>query len=377
MSLFQRQLIGLSSSSLLVALCLVNPSLADTSSVSSTPSASNATTLSTAKDEAFIQQLITVGIQPLYRELEQASQQLTQTSTEFCKDGSLNNLSTLREAWGTTMLAWQRTDSLLFGPATAEQLDFQINFAPPKKQIIKGLLASNKPLTVESIAAAGVGAQGLSSLEYVLFDREQTLEQLLTSFKAASGQIRCRYVQAVSSLLEQNIKKLTTAWASPDAVKLFTNNQEAVDLLIGKAYQSLERINLKKLTQPLGRLDEKKLSHPYDLEAWRSGYSFKIIKANIEGLKRVFVDGGFLTWIDKNFPSEATQTAVSSFESQLNELIQMKLPKGDPFTLVEQKQASKEVDELVQRTHGLEMGVKRQLAVLAKAQLGFNDNDGD
>lgn len=377
MILFQRQLMGLSSSSLLVALCLVNPSFADTSSVSSTPPASNTATLSMAKDETFIQQLITTGIQPLYRELEQASQQLTRTSTEFCKESSLDNLNTLRAAWGTTLLAWQRTDSLLFGPATAEQMDFQINFAPPKKQIIKGLFASDKPLTVEAVAAAGVGAQGLSSLEYVLFDREQTTEQLLTSFKESSGQIRCSYVQAVSRLLEQNIKKLNAAWSSPDASKLFTNNQEMVDLLIGKAYQSLERITLKKLTQPLGTLDEKKLSHPYDLEAWRSGYSFKIIKANIEGLKRVFVDGGFLTWIDKNFPSEATKTAVVSFEKQLNELIQMKLPEGDPFTLVEHKQASKEIDELVQRTRGLEMGVKRQLAILAKAQLGFNDNDGD
>lgn len=124
-------------------------------------------------------------------------------------------------------------------------------------------------------------------------------------------------------------------------------------------------------------MDEKKASHPYDLEAWRSGYSFKIIKANIEGLQQVFVKGGFLAWIDKNFPSEATKTAVVSFEKQVQDLVQMKLPEADPFTLVAQKQVSVELNELVQRTRGLEMGLKRQLAVLAKAQLGFNDNDGD
>lgn len=373
---FRWQALGLSSNGLLLALCLVNPSFADSTASSSTTSASTAT-LSTAKDEVFIQQLVTAGIQPLYRELEQASLQLTQASTEFCKEVSPDNLTKLRAAWGTTMLAWQRTDSLLFGPAIAEQMDFHINFAPPKKQIIKSLLASEQPLTTEALAAAGVGAQGLSSLEYILFDREQTLEQLLASFKESSGKNRCSYLQAVSRLLEQNIKQLTTAWTKPDAVNLFTNNQEAVDLLIGKAYQSLERINLKKLTQPLGLLDENKRSHPYDLEAWRSGYSFKIIKANIEGLQRVFIEGGFLAWIDKSFPSEATKTAVTAFEKQLNELVQSKLPEGDPFTLVEQQQTPAEINELVQRTRGLEMGIKRQLAVLAKAQLGFNDNDGD
>ncbi|TXH69213.1 MAG: hypothetical protein E6Q83_10700 [Thiothrix sp.] len=378
MTPFQQQRLSLSFSGLLLAFCLVHPSLADNTATSSaTATTSLAETLSSAKDEVFIQQLITTGIRPLYRDLEQASQQLTQASTDFCQNSSLEQFQKLRDAWGTSMLAWQRTDSLLFGPATAEQMDFQINFAPPKKQIIKGLLASDKPISTEVVAAAGVGAQGLSSLEYVLFDREQTTEQLLTSFKDASGQTRCSYIQAVSSLLEQNIKKLNAAWLSPDADQQFTNNQEVIDLLIGKAYQSLERINLKKLTQPLGNLDEKKASYPYDLEAWRSGYSFKIIKANIEGLQQVFVKGGFLAWIDKNFPSEATKTAVVSFEKQVQDLVQMKLPEVDPFTLVAQKQVSAELNELVQRTRGLEMGLKRQLAVLAKAQLGFNDNDGD
>ncbi len=369
---------GLSLQLKLFTSCLMfsDPSFADSTAPSSTNAASTVT-LNTAKDDAFIQQLVTAGIQPLYRELEQASLQLTQASTEFCKDVSPDNLTKLREAWGSTLLAWQRTDSLLFGPAVADQLDFHINFAPPKKQIIKGLLASEQPLTTEAVAAAGVGAQGLSSLEYVLFDREQNLEQLLASFKASSGSIRCSYLQAVSRLLEQHVKTLNAAWTNPDAINFFTNNQELIDLLLGKAYQSLERINLKKLTQPLGTLDENQLSHPYDLEAWRSGYSFKIIQANIDGLRRVFVDGGFLAWIEKNFPSEATKTAVLAFEKQLKELAQMQLPAGDPFTLVEQKQKSAELTELVQRAHGLEMGIKRQLAVLTKAQLGFNDNDGD
>ena len=140
-----------------------------------------------ARDAALIQQLVTVGIQPLYRDLQQRSQQLTQTSTEFCSTPSLENFQKLRDAWGETLLAWQRTDLLLFGPAIAEQLDFQINFAPPKKQIIKNLLASDQPLSQEAVAAAGVGAQGLSSLEYVLFDREQTTAQLLDQFNDAQG----------------------------------------------------------------------------------------------------------------------------------------------------------------------------------------------
>lgn len=371
----QHRLAGLGQLSLLLVSMAIQPSLADTTTIRSTETST--VTTNTAKDEVFIKQLISAGIQPLYRELEQASQQLTQNSEAFCKEPTLETLQQLREAWGNSMLAWQRTDTLLFGPATADQMDYHINFAPPKKQIVKGLLASDQALTPASVAAAGVGAQGLSTLEYLLFDREQTTAQLLSSFQDRQGRIRCSYVQALSILLEQNIQKVTTPWFSADAAKQFTSNQELIDLLIGKSAQTLERINLKKLNTPLGTLDDKQLSHPYDLEAWRSGYSFKIIQANVEGLRRVYIEGGFLAWIDKNFPSEATKTAVIAFEKQLNDLIQMQLPAGDPFTIIEQKQATPELQELVQRARGLEMGVKRQLSVLAKAQLGFNDGDGD
>lgn len=381
MQKLQQQLVGLGQISLLVFLLNTSVAIADTpqTSLSAATSSTTITATSTvaAKDDAFINQLITAGIQPLYRELEQRSQQLTQNSHDFCKDSSLEGFQTLQDAWGQTMLAWQRTDSLLFGPATAEQMDFYINFTPPKKQIIKSLLDSDKPITAESITAAGVGAQGLSSLEYLLFDRAQTNEQLLASFQDSKGQIRCSYVQAVSSLLEQNIKKVTTSWLSSDTTKIFASNQEAIDLLIGKSYQTLAKVNVKKFSAPLGLNDEKKLRHPYDLEAWRSGYSFKIIKANVEGIQRVFVDGGFLAWIDKTFPNDATKTVVVSFEKQLKDLAAMKLPEGDPFTMVEQKQHPAELNELVERSRGLEMGVKRQLSIITKAQLGFNDNDGD
>lgn len=363
---------------LVFVLGLVSLNLAGLSSAKAADTTNaTSTALGTTKDEVFIQQLLTVGIQPLYRELAQRSQQLTQTSTEFCKTLNLAEFQKLREAWGETLLAWQRTDLLLFGPSIAEQLDFQINFSPPKKQIIKSLLDRDQPISVETVAAAGVGAQGLSSLEYILFDREQSIEQLLAAFKTPQGSIRCSYVQAVSTLLEQKITQLQHAWFNGDSTKLFASNQEMIDLLIGKSYQTLEKINLKKIKIPFGIMDEKQLPHPYELEAWRSGYSFKTIQANIEGISQVFIKGGLLAWIDKTFPNDGTKLAVHAFEQQLNALTQMQLPAGDPFTLVEQNIDSPARRELMERCRGLEMGIRRQLAIITQAQLGFNDNDGD
>ena len=363
-----------------LALLLITFTISNfTSVLENTSHASTITNSSSAsRDENFIHQLVIAGIQPLYRDLEQTSQQLTQASQTFCNTLSLEDFEKVRSAWGASMLAWQRTDSLLFGPAIADQVDFNINFSPPKKQILKNLLNQTTLITEQQLSEAGVGAQGLTSLEYVLFEPNKPASAMLELFKTAeTGKIRCSYLQAASSLLEKHIRKVSTPWLSVEAEQQFSSNQVLIDTLIAKAYQTLEKVSLKKLAAPLSITNPQQATQAYDLESWRSAYSFKNIQANLEGIQRVFVNGGFLAWIKTNYPSEAAPMVIAAFEKQLTEAINFKFPEGDPFTLVEQRQHYPTLLEFYQRCYGLQMGVKRQLAVMTKAQLGFNDNDGD
>ncbi|OQX03306.1 MAG: hypothetical protein BWK73_39915, partial [Thiothrix lacustris] len=118
-----------------IACCLLLlPSLL----FAATPSVSPATPLPDA--DKLLVQVVDGAIIPLYRELDVTANTLTQRSKTFCSEPSTESFKVLREGWGETLLAWHRTDALMFGPAIDDQIDFKVNFNPPKKAVINGLL---------------------------------------------------------------------------------------------------------------------------------------------------------------------------------------------------------------------------------------------
>lgn len=127
--------------------CLPLYVLADTPTPA-TPSNAPLASIQTLPDtNRLFTSLTEQGILPLYRDLDKHVQNLVTQSEAFCEQTDRAHLQTLRSAWQDTLLAWQRTDALMFGPAIANQVDFHINFQPPKKLIINRLLRSDKAIT--------------------------------------------------------------------------------------------------------------------------------------------------------------------------------------------------------------------------------------
>lgn len=147
---------------------------------------------------------------PIFKELKLASNTLYQQTQHFCSAKTEDSLSKLRQSWNTTANAWQQVDSLAFGPTTDENIDFGVYFLPIKKGIIKELLQRDT-LSKKDIDAAGVGAQGLGALEYILFSREQSTAQILKSFTDQPK--RCEYLQLSTELLNDNINTISNQWS--------------------------------------------------------------------------------------------------------------------------------------------------------------------
>lgn len=330
------------------------------------------------------------AIVPLYEQLGSASQQLAQESQTFCQNPDVASFEKLRQTWGNAMLAWQRTDALLFGPAIEEQVDFSINFYPPKKLIINKLLKSETPLTPDILDQNGVGGQGLSTLEFLLFDRSQTAEQMLAKFTdKTSGAQRCAYIQSASQLLDRYIQTIVESWTKEkfsyaEAFRtagqgsvMFTEPREPIETLINKLHQSAEKLAKIRLEKPFGLAKSAKneprdvMTNAYQLDAWRSGYALKIAKANAEGLQ-VLIDNGLATWLDK----QGKQDVTEKLQASLKTLLALPEPKKDPFDLIEAKEYA-ELDAFYQPALQLHRDVKNLLAPAVGIQLGFNDNDGD
>ncbi|EIJ33634.1 imelysin family protein [Thiothrix nivea] len=347
--------------------------------------------------DKLLAQLVDGAIIPLYRELEVAANTLEQRSKAFCAEPDAEKFRVLREGWGETLLAWHHTDALLFGPAVEEQIDFSINFNPPKKSIINGLLGGTDELTPAAIDKAGVGGQGLGTLEFLLFDRDKTEAEQLAAFQGDAGKRRCAYVQAASELLHQDISTIADGWVKDSrgyatafrtadkGNATFASARQVVDLLVGKLYQSAEKTSKKRIGNPLGKginLNSKgkqeilNQSNAYQLEAWRSGYSVRVVRANVEGMQRIMRDGGLFQWLREHDNSKTAKWIADAMEQRFNNYLKLPIPTTDPFTLIRNGQG-KELDGYYYLGNDIQMGIKRQLAKVMRVQLGFNDNDGD
>ncbi|UJS22630.1 imelysin family protein [Thiothrix winogradskyi] len=360
-----------------------------------TPNVAPATPLPDA--DKLLVQIVDGAIIPLYRELQVTANTLAQRSTAFCSAPTAESFKVLREGWGETLLAWHRTDALMFGPAIADQIDFTINFTPPKKMIISRLLTDEIPLTPDIIAKAGVGGQGLSTLEFLLFDRDKSEAEQLASFQGDTGKRRCDYVQAASTLLHTQVQTIANGWlqdsngyasAFRDAHKgnaTFASARQAVDLLVGKLYQSAEKFSKNRIGNPLGKgidlntegkQEVLNTSNAYQLEAWRSGYSIQIIRANVEGMQRILREGGVLQWLRDHNEREVEKFVADAMQQRLDNYLKLPLPSADPFELIKTGKG-KELDGYYYLGNDIQMGIRRQLAKVLGVQLGFNDNDGD
>lgn len=340
--------------------------------------------------------LVDKAIVPLYQELQSRSQQLTQSSQTFCAKPELGNLQALQHAWQETMVAWQRTDALLFGPAIAEQRDFHINFMPPKKLIIQSLLKSEIPISSAAIGQAGVGAQGLSTLEYLLFTAAESddnalplsdARQILAGFIGVQGKRRCEYLQASSQLLQQYVQQVIDPWIGDNAVYAnalrtavqgnveFANSQQALDTIVGKLFQSSEKVSRIRLAKPLNATgtDVK----PYLLEGWRSGASLVMLRANIEGIQTLLDKGGILQWLRTQQVNSAGTITADALALQLDQFLKLPVPDKSAFLLIQESDGKALLMQYWQISQQLQQLIKQDLARILRVQLGFNDSDGD
>lgn len=359
-------------------------------STASTAKSSTTVTVDAPKrmsDEAarsLLKTLVEQAAMPIYKELNEQADKLSAASRDFCAKPAADSLQQVRSDWAATLSVWEQSSALAFGPTVEDGIDFTVYFLPVKKAVIKGLLAAETTIDQQAVTKAGVGGQGLATLEYLLFDREQSDEQLLATFSAADNQ-HCAYLVAASGLLAENLHTITRGWNKDGSnyagaimtagagSAYFTAAYQPIELLVNRFYQAVQAVEIKKLGVPLGggSRSGKPKAYPYKLEAWRSGYSLANINSVLTGLQRVFVDGGIKDWLQDNGHTEL----ATKLETQLRQLLATEWSSTDLFkTLADTPETVKPFYEQVQM---LSATVREELAPALGVQLGFNANDGD
>ncbi|HPQ97479.1 MAG TPA: imelysin family protein [Thiolinea sp.] len=316
-----------------------------------------------ARPRPFLQQLVQQGILPLYGTVETATRELQQQAETFCHQPDAAGLEAVRHAWRSAMQAWAATDGLLFGPAIAEERDFHLWFSPPKKQIIKRLLRQADPLTPATVAAAGVGAQGLATLEYLLFDPEQQ-----NLFAPANSQ-GCHYLVAASRLLPEYASRIRKDWEQAGA-GFFISEQEALEMLVNKFYQSIEKVSGSRLGKALNG------HKPYQLDNWRSGQSLAVIQAAMAGIQHLLDQGGIHACLLALHPTDDVRQFIAALRNQVAFFRRLPVPQQSAFELIRADDTAA-LAPYLQRARSIQLILGIHLAPLIGVNLGFNDNDGD
>jgi predicted lipoprotein len=323
-------------------------------------------------------------ILPLYQQYFAATEKLNQDAITFCQSPANKDLyQTLRQDWLQAMKAWQGAQQIIFGPVQEDNQAWKIQFWPDKHNLIRkktqALLDSSDKLTVERLTQASVVVQGLSALEYLLFDTDAGQLQQYQQPR------QCQLLMAVTANSEQVAGFLYDQWRpgggdyravftspGPDNPE-FPDTKAGISALVDALASNLERAKNERLGGPLGYRNSKQRPQAYLSEAWRSQSSLKLLQANIEAslvLYQPMSDYMQLFSARRDLDQQIHQ----QFSLVLQQLQQLEKPL---FIAVTEPEQQLLLTALYSDVTGLVTLMKNELPSAMGVNLGFNSNDGD
>lgn len=323
-------------------------------------------------------------IVPWYQQFATTSQSLYQHLERFCQNpGNQGELAASRKAWKVTMMAWQRAHIVNFGPVTDGNLSWRIQFWPDSHNRIgrkvDELLQKDQPITPDSLAQSVVLVQGLSAIEYLLFDHNAAQANRFQNPKT------CEFLLAASDNTHQVAVEILRRWqpdgdnfissflsAGPNNT-VFKTEQEAIAALVSAIVSNLEIVKGKKIADAFGGPPEAHKVNPYKLELWRSGASLEAMQQEILAVQQLFEIA--IKPLLYHRQSSALADRIGKHLSQIKDLL---AKQATPLFVTLRDPKTHDGWQSV----WLELGqvlslLKRDVPNALSLKLGFNSNDGD
>lgn len=326
-------------------------------------------TIDTERVRIWLAEITDHVIIPRYKKLHMSGAQMLRRTEQFCLNRTdEHSLQRVRVAWVQLLSDWHHTEAFLFGPAVENDRDLHMYFRYAKPKVIKRLLSLPEPITLDDIDEAGIGAQGIAALEYLLFSYEQDSAEITASFtNPQTGKQRCSLLIAVARDFEQRAEQLLEDWTSSDKnfrdsllltgvdSSVFTSQQEVVDQVLSKLYQSVET-----------SAQRRRNDVPF-----RSGMGFVSADATLKLARQVFENGLEDLLIDTGHQQLARQ-----FEAQFQIIDSITIP-NDMFHRRDGYPYFEEINQYFNAALAIAKLIRYELADALSLQLTLFDADGD
>lgn len=310
--------------------------------------------------ESYLQEVI----QPEYSRFIDSSKTLQSNATAFCSQPDETRFRTLRDQWRTTMGDWQRAEAV--GQIYLEDnMDgWRFQFWPDKKNLVgrkvEQLLTKELP---DTLGGESVIVQGLSALEYLIFDPKAG------SWVSLGSEQRCALLQTVSRTMVENATSINHNWYEPGEFYLKITSTEPdkqvnVPVLVLNSLDVLVSRLIREINLPLG----KSQANHYLAESWRSGQSLTNLSTSLD-MAQSMID--FVKVNSKSSGDEWSdlQTSMRALKGSLDQL-----PAS--FALAHEQYGR---DKLLEVSKELEAvrGIIQKASTTLNIPLGFNASDGD
>lgn len=335
-----------------------------------------------AKDPAQEALSLTVdnAILPLYQQFTGATEKLLADNEQYCKRPDTDGLTIIQNQWRETMSSWQSAQVIAFGPIAEDNQAWHLQFWPDKKNLtarkVEALLDSEQAIDTTALKKAGVIVQGLTAMEYLLFDpASNTVEQLAQTR-------RCQLLVEQARQIHSVANRVFDSWRSGYARQFsnpgednpeFKDSASALGALVDALVLEAELVGRRKLEEPLGLSGRVKIPQPYAAESWRSGHSLANIAANLQGIETVF-NAGLAQYLHEKGEAALVQNIQAQLTTATGLLTALKQPLFEAVHNEEQHQALTALHSEIVRLIAL---LKRELPPAIGVTLGFNSNDGD
>lgn len=319
------------------------------------------------------QQLAAQALAPSYQQWVTASNDLQAQTRKLCAHQS--SIAAVRDAWRNDALAWSRLQSMQPGPVTP--VSVRVTYWPDKKDLVGhqvGQWLNQSAPSASQLADMSVTLQGLSALEFLLFDPR---------FQWADASEKARLCPHVSVIAErQNMlsQQALSDWEREQGAGMrsalpnarYASDTEALAELLKANVSGLE-VAHKKLVAALG----EKYPQPYLAEYWRSGLSLPSARAVLEGSDTLW-RSGLATQVEKTDPALAERITALYLALLEEPLLAAYKPDAVTLTaLLNSVQGRELLATLTAKMKSLHLAYARDVSIALQIPLGINAHDGD
>lgn len=340
----------------------------------------------TALRSAFLKELAGDTAVPAYRDLGTHTETLAEALAALEAEPTADALTTAQSAWRSAREAWMRQEGFRLGPAEDLHTSAAVNQVPSTTGI-DSLLASDMPLTVDSVAEQGANRKGMLAMEYLLFDAEGGNTAVLSRLteEGNAGARRRAYLKALGAVLHTDATALRSAWEADQGNYVaqlsnagndgstYTTQKGAVDAVVNRLIATVETAE-KKLSKPLG-FETGGTVRPELEEARRSDNSLKDLEDTLSGLERVWLGPSGNGGLSKVVAASNKQTD----ETVRGDLaaVRSALEAVPPPLRTALYQHRESVEDARAALAQLRATLASEVVANLGVTLTFNDNDGD